>query len=230
MLFVEIAPPGRLCYGFIGLPLPAASKPRAYKQHKRAASAAATREKVVEAARALLLHEDFQDLSMEAVAERAEVGRSTVYQQFENKQRLLRAVEISVSERAGVERLLEVLQQPDALGSLRAAFEVGGAVWAREQAMFRKLFGLAHVDADLRVLMADKDKRREGLVQHLVDKLAAQKRLRRGVSRERAFQVLWLLTSFQTFDAMSHVTASPEAAARVLLDTCELALLESKLG
>ena len=153
------------------------------------------------------------------------MGRSTVYQQFESKRGLLQAIELAVSERAGVENLLEVLQQPDALAALQAAFEVGGAVWARERAMFRKLFGLANVDPDLRAVMAEKDTKRQLLVRVLVDKLAAQRKLRRGVARERAFQVLWLLTSFQTFDAASQVAASPEAAARLLLDMCRLTLL-----
>jgi AcrR family transcriptional regulator len=213
-----------LGYGFGAFQVPA-PKPRPYRQQKRAQASAATRQKVVEAARELLLRGDFQDVSVEAIAEQASVGRTTVYQQFENKQGLLQAVELAVSERAGVERLLEVLQQPDALASLRAAFEVGGAVWARERDMFRKLFGLAHVDADLRTVMEEKDQKRQALVRVLVGKLAVQKKLRRGVSRERAFQVLWLLTSFQTFDATCHVAGSPEAAARLLLDMCELTLL-----
>ena len=200
-------------------------KTRAYRQDKRAASAAETRRKVIAAARELLLRGDFQDVSVEAIAERAAVGRSTVYQQFESKRGLLQAIELAVSERAGVEKLLEVLQQPDALAALQAAFEVGGAVWARERAMFRKLFGLANVDADLRAVMEEKDAKRQLLVRVLVDKLAAQRKLRRGVARERAFQVLWLLTSFQTFDAASHAAASPEAAARLLLDMCRLTLL-----
>lgn len=184
----------------------------------------------MEAARELLLRDDFRDVSVEAIAERAEVARTTVYQQFKNKQGLLQAIELAVSERAGVEQLLVVLDQPDGLASLRVAFEIGGGVWAREQAMFRKLFGLAHVDADLRQVMDDKDAKRQQLVRILVEKLATQKRLRRGVSRERAFQVLWLLTSFQAFDATCHVTASPEAAARLLLETCEQALLENVHG
>jgi AcrR family transcriptional regulator len=203
-----------------------AAKTRPYRQAKRAASAAETRRKVIAAARELLLNDDFQDVSIEAIAERARVGRSTVYQQFESKRGLLQAIELSVSESAGVEELIEVLQQPDALGSLRAAFELGGSVWARERDMFRKLFGLAHIDADLRAVMEEKDGKRQMLVRILVDKLATQKKLRRGVSRERAFQVLWLLTSFQTFDATCHVAASPEAAARLLLEMCQQALLE----
>lgn len=173
-----------------------------------------------------MLRGDFQDVSVDAIAARAKVGRSTVYQQFENKQGLLRAIELNVSERAGVERLLQVLQQPDALASLRAAFELGGSVWAREREMFRKLFGLANVDAELRQVMEEKDGKRQQLVRVLVDKLAAQRKLRRGVSLERAFQVLWLLTSFQTFDATCQVAASPEAAARLLLETCQLTLLD----
>lgn len=183
---------------------------------------------MVDAARELLLAGDFRDVSVEGIAERAQVARTTVYQQFRNKQGLLQALELAVSERAGVERLLAVLDDPDGLESLRVAFEIGGGVWAREQVMFRKLFGLANVDADLRQVMEDKDAKRQQLVRVLVEKLAKQGHLRRGVSRERAFQVLWLLTSFQAFDASCHVTASPEAAARLLLETAQVSLLEPK--
>ena len=213
-------------YGFADflVPLP---KTRHYRQQKRAESSAETRRKVIAAARELLLHDDFQDVSVEAIAARARVGRSTVYQQFQNKQGLLQAIELSVSESAGVENLLQVLQQTDALASLRAAFEVGGGVWARERDLFRKLFGLAHVDADLRAVMEDKDTKRQQLVRVLVEKLGAQKRLRPGVTRERAFQVLWLLTSFQTFDATCQVTASVEATAQLLFDVCARSLLQA---
>lgn len=212
----------------VGPPPVQAPKTRSYRQQKRALSAAETRRKVVDAARELLLRDDFRDVSVEAIAERAQVARTTVYQQFRNKQGLLQAIELAVSERAGVERLLAVLDNPDGLTSLKVAFEIGGGVWAREQSLFRKLFGLAHVDADLRQVMDEKDAKRQQLVRILVDKLAKQACLRRGISRERAFQVLWLLTSFQAFDATCHVTASPEAAARLLLETAELSLLEPK--
>jgi len=206
--------------------VPPAPKPRSYRQDKRALSAAATRQKVIAAACELLARDDFRDVSVDAIAERAGVGRTTVYQQFESKRGLLKAIELAVSERAGVSQLLEVLNQPDALGSLRTAFELGASVWARERVLFRKLFGLSLVDADLRAVMTEKDAKRQELVRVLVGKLAAQKKLRRGVSRERAFQILWLLTSFQTFDAACSVASSPEAAARILLETCRSALLE----
>jgi len=203
-----------------------APKTRPYRQAKRAATTAETRRKVVEAARELLLRGNFHEVSVEEIAVKAGVGRTTVYQQFENKQGLLQAVELAVSERAGVEQLLVVLDQTDALGALCAAFEVGGGVWAREREMFRKLFGLSHVDADLRAVMDHKEQKRQALVHVLVEKLAAQRKLRRGVTPERAFQVLWLLTSFATFDAACHVTASAEAAAQLLLETCRHSLLK----
>jgi AcrR family transcriptional regulator len=189
-----------------------------------------TRRKVVTAARDLLLKDDLGGTSLDAIADRAGVGRSTIYQQFESKRGLLQAVELDVSERAGVENLLQVLAQPDALASLRAAFEIGCGVWQRERDLFRKLFGLANVDAELSEVMRSKDQKRLQLVGVLVDKLADQRCLRAGLSRARAGQVLWLLTSFQSFDACCQVADSPEAAARLLLQLCEGALLKENSG
>jgi len=45
-----------------------APKTRSYRQQKRALSAAETRRKVVDAARELLLRDDFRDVSVEAIA------------------------------------------------------------------------------------------------------------------------------------------------------------------
>jgi AcrR family transcriptional regulator len=206
------------------------ASPRPYRQKKRAETALETRRKVVAAARELLLKDDLGGTSLDAIATRAGVGRSTIYQQFESKRGLLQAVELDVSERAGVENLLQVLSQADALASLRAAFEIGCGVWQLERDLFRKLFGLANVDAELSDVMRSKDQKRLELVRILVDKLGEQRCLRAGLSRARACQVLWLLTSFQSFDACCQVADSPEAAARLLLQLCEDALLTENSG
>jgi AcrR family transcriptional regulator len=140
-----------------------------------------------------------------------------VFQQFGSKAGLLQAVEEATSLRAGVDGLQVALADADALRSLRAAFEVGCQVWAAEREMFRNLFSLAVIDPQMREIMAHKDQHRRQLVDALAQKLQRQKHLRAGITRRHAADLLWLLTSFETFDTLFAVRGSVKEVARLLL-------------
>ncbi len=154
---------------------------------------------------------------MDEVAERAGVGRTTVFQQFESKSGLLRALDEDVGERAGVVGLLRELEVPDARQALRAAFEVGCRVWAAEAPMFRKLFGFSAIDKEMQQITAQKEEIRRGLVTSLVSRLARQNLLRPGVSRRKAEDLLWLLTGFESFDTLYRERESAAQVAELLL-------------
>ena len=53
--------------------------PRPYRMVQRQAAAEENRERILAAARSLLLAEDFSEFTMEAVARKADVSRLTVY-------------------------------------------------------------------------------------------------------------------------------------------------------
>jgi AcrR family transcriptional regulator len=175
--------------------------PRPYRLGKRAESAAETRARIVEAARALFEATGFHKVSVEAVAAQAGVGRTTVFEQFGSKRKLLQAVEAEVSRRAGA----EAWPPPPAAharDSLQAALRSVCQVWAREHAMFRKLLGLALIDTEMARVLEEKRTQRRQAMGVLAHQLAEQGCLRPGESEARAADVLWLLTSFETFSQL----------------------------
>ena len=70
---------------------------RAYRLGKRAVKMAETRQRVLEAAYALLCRDGLVELSLDDVAAAAGVGRTTVFLQFESRTGLLQALEQFVS-------------------------------------------------------------------------------------------------------------------------------------
>lgn len=190
---------------------------RTYRLERRAAGLADTRQKVLAAARELFLGAGFHRVSIDAIAAHAGVGRTTVFQQFGSKSGLLEALEQETSARAGVEGLWHELGEPDALVALQAAFATGCRVWAAEAEMFRGLFSLAAIDPEMRAIVADQAARRRQLIDALALRLQRQRRLRPGVTRRGAADLLWLLTSFESFDTLHAARGSVREVTRLLL-------------
>lgn len=190
---------------------------RTYRLEQRATGIADTRQKVVAAARALFLTAGFHRVSIEAIAAHAGVGRTTVFQQFGSRSGLLAALEQETRARAGVEELWHKLGDPDALQALHAAFGMGCRVWAAEAEMFRGLFALAAIDPEMQAIVADQAARRRQLIDALALRLQRQRRLRPGVTRRCAADLLWLLTSFQSFDTLHAARGSLREVTRLLL-------------
>jgi len=78
--------------------------PRAYRLGRRAESAAATRERIVDAAASLYQEQGVSSTTLQAIAERADVSRGTILHHFGASSRLVDAV---------AERVLVTLDLPD---------------------------------------------------------------------------------------------------------------------
>src|SRR5579864_289178 len=87
--------------------------PRPYHMGKRQAAADDTRARILEAARQLLANESETDLSMEAIARRANVSRLTIYYQFESRPGLLEALYDHLANRGNMRRMAEVFHEAD---------------------------------------------------------------------------------------------------------------------
>src|SRR5258708_35411900 len=74
----------------------------------REAAAAQTRERILSAARDLLVSEAFSEFTMDAVARKADVSRLTVYYQFESKVGLLEALYNYIAKRGHMKQVPEV--------------------------------------------------------------------------------------------------------------------------
>lgn len=200
------------------------STTRTYRLARRAQGIADTRQRIVQAARRLLLGAGPQALSVEAIASGAEVARTTVFQQFGSKAAVLRELAQDISARSGLGRLFspadaEADAESDALRGLRATLDGACRAWAAEREVFRSLRALAALDPELREAM-DQGAREEERRRHmeaLAHMLQRQQRLRTGVTRRCAAELLFLLTSFETFDTLYAARGEVREVTRLLM-------------
>jgi AcrR family transcriptional regulator len=175
---------------------------RVYRLGKRGIAAAETRQRIMDAARELLFTTELRELSLHDVAADAGVTRSTIYQQFGSKGELLLAVVNDALDRADVQRVRKVLQDPDAATALRGLMRESTRFWAGEYALFSGVKRLALVDPAIAHVDQTKEGVRQGHITNLIGRLVQQGSLRPELSEERAATMLNLLVSYETYDQL----------------------------
>jgi AcrR family transcriptional regulator len=186
--------------------------PRAYRLGQRQHRSDETRERIVDAARQLLsARGGVTALTIDAIARQAGVARMTVYHQFASKQGLLQAIFDALAERGGIYDLENAFREEGALDALSSFIATFTRFWASDRLVFRRLHGLAAIDPDLgAVLHARQEWRREALVALL------RKHQKGGGARptKRVVDVLYMLTSFETFDLLADDDFAAKRVAR----------------
>jgi AcrR family transcriptional regulator len=178
--------------------------PRPYQMAQRKAAGDETRDRILAAARELLLAEDFSDFTMEAVARSADVSRLTIYYQFDSKAKLLEALYDYIARRGRMDQLAEVFRTGnDAVSLLHNFIRVFAVFWASDRNVIRRLHGLGTIDAEIgRGLRARNERRRQGL--KVVVDLYSHKYLPfTPVEEPIVIDSLHMITSFETFDALA---------------------------
>jgi AcrR family transcriptional regulator len=109
-----------------------AAAPRPYRQKRRAAAAEAKTERILRAALALFAERPFDQITLAAVADRADVGLQTVIRRVETKDGLARAVHAWIGPQVAAERGEPVTADPDAVAAALARhYERWGALTDR---------------------------------------------------------------------------------------------------
>lgn len=175
---------------------------RQYVQRARAASAQATRRRILDAAQATLERGPVGALKVDEVARVAGVSRSTVYVLFGSRAGLFAALAYRLRDDAGFERLVAANRERDALAAFRTSMRVSCELYAYRPELARALFTLAAIDPDaVDAIAALEDGRRPGM-RALAERLARQGYLRAGVAVDEATDLLTVVTSFQAFDEL----------------------------
>jgi len=162
--------------------------------------------------------------SIDAVAHEAGVSRMTVYYRFESRRGLLEALFDDIAASGRMDKLAAAFQQRDPLEALTDFISVFVGFWTSGRVLLRRFHGMAAVDPELeKALRARGERRRRGLTV-IVRRIAEQSGLPVSMSIEDVVDVLFTLTSFETFDALARGKRRPEDAAR-LIRRLALALL-----
>jgi len=192
--------------------------PRPYKMAQRQAVGDKTRERILASARQLLLAEDFAQFTMEAVARQADVSRLTVYYQFESKAGLLEALYNHIAKHGDMERLAEVFQKGgDPLHALREFIAVFARFWASDRDVIRRLHALAAIDSDIGKGIRDRNERRRNGLRVIVERYCNVYPPLTSRQEPVAIDTLHMLTSFETFDALTRSERSVAEVVEIIL-------------
>ncbi len=179
-----------------------AEKERPYVQRVRAASVELTRRKILDAATDLLSREPAQGINVDRIAREAGVARSTVYVAFESRTGLFQALARDFLDRQGFDRLVSAVRHEDAREALVRSLREGSRLYAGGRDLGRALFSLSLLDPDAAEAIVVLEHGRAPAMRKLAQRLKDEGYLRPDVGVAEAADVLWLLTSFDTFDQL----------------------------
>lgn len=177
-------------------PEPAASDDRVRSD---GAGPGGTRERILAAARQIIVEEGYARLSLERVAEQAGVARATIYYQFGSKAGLLDGL---VGEMEFEARIHESRDQDRTFGQLLRRVT---RIWEDNSDVLRSVIAVAAVEPRTGQVIGRHDQGRRQRVAELVEQFDDAGKLR--AERDDAVDALWLLTSFHAYDLLRRNTS-----------------------
>jgi AcrR family transcriptional regulator len=178
--------------------------PRPYNMEKRQAVASETRTRILEAARQLLATESETDLSMEAIARRADVSRLTLYYQFNSRTGLLEALYDYLANRGNMRRMPEVFLEPDPVAAIEKLVSIFVGFWASDPVAIRRLRAMAILDPEIANGIQARDARRAHIAGEILKQMVTAERKKFTQQQlNAAATALSMLTGFATYDALA---------------------------
>jgi len=184
---------------------------RRYDAPRRQAQAARTRTKIIEAARLAFLDQGYAGATIPRIASDAGVAVETVYRSAAGKAGLLEAA-VQAALAGGVERadvpveerpvLRRVIEETDPRRQLAAYAATQPGVWSRVGPLLRVLDAAATTDEALMALRQQHGQQRWEGLSRFAALLSERGSLRRGLSVERAADIIWTVCGQATYESL----------------------------
>jgi AcrR family transcriptional regulator len=188
---------------------------------RRRETADENRQRIINAARELLAsREGSARFSVEEVARRAGVARMTVYYQFGSLRGLLEGLCDSLAIAGGMNQLADAFRRANALEAVDHFIEVFTGFWESDRQVLRGLGARAALDPEFAVVLEERYEWRRKGVRVLLERLAKQTGRPRPKEMDDVADLLYMLTSFSTYDTL----AGPERSRN------EVAILVQRLA
>jgi AcrR family transcriptional regulator len=192
---------------------------RPYRTRRQPDRTQATREQIKSAVRELLTDGSFHASSVEQVAARAGVARATLYQHFRSRLELVDAICETFDENPALLRLRDAVELPDADAALAETIALTVRFWSSEDRILRQLYGAAAVDPAAQDLVDRQRRDRRNEYDRLVRNLRRAGRLRAGLGRQQALNLLLVLSSYDTYRELREAGLSDRKATTLLQQT-----------
>lgn len=187
----------------------------------RAEAMARTRQQIIDAA-ARRVRISAEPLTLLDIAARAVVSRTTLYRHFASVTDLLDGVAADLLARARFDRPLAALELDDPVDALRQVTVAGTGIWAIDTALVRNLIFLARAQPEAVPVIDQLELGRVSAMERLAARLHEAGRLRDGLDRAQAVDLLLVVTAFSAWDEL--VTARNRSAATASAAIADLAL------
>jgi AcrR family transcriptional regulator len=196
----------------------------------RAQAAEENRRRILDALYALVRDAPARPISVDEVARRAGVARSTIYLVFGSRSGLFDALTDHLLSGVGYQRILEAVRHPDARESIRGALAGGVEMYAAHHEVLRILQAMAKLDPiGVGQAINRVEQERARGVGRQAARLRKQGRLRPELTVKHAAATIWLLAGFDAYDALATGQGlPPEQIADLLVATAERALLADR--
>jgi len=198
--------------------------PRAYKLGQRQAAADETRRRIVAATRAVLAAGGPAEFTVDAVAKQADVGRMTVYYQFESKRGVLEALFDDLANRGLMPSLRPVFEERDPSRALDGVIGAFATFWNSDRIVLRRARALAALDHEIAESVRARDELRRGHLRKVLERLYAQRTPAPTRPLASSIDILHMLTSFETFDALLIDSRRFEEATTILRELASAVL------
>jgi AcrR family transcriptional regulator len=207
---------------------------RTYDSSLRRGQSAETRQRILDAARDLIVQRGYRATTIAAVADRAAVNIDTVYDRVGRKPVILRELieqAISGTDRAVVaedrDYVKAIVAEPDPANKLAMYARAVAAIQERMAPLFLALRDAASTEPEARAVWQEIDERRAANMRTFAESLHVAGGLRAGLTVEEAADVIWTTASsdvYALFVVQRHWTR--QRFERWLADTWRRLLLE----
>lgn len=199
--------------------------PRAYSMEKRHVATSETRMRILEAARQLLASDLEDELTLEAIARKADVSRLTIYYQFDSRRGLLEALYDYLASRGNMRRIPEVFHESNPFVALDKFVAIFVGFWASDPIAIRRLRAMAALDPEISQGIDARDARRRHIATEILKRMIASGK--KTFSHERltiVADVLSTLAGFATYDALAKAGHGRDDIIAMITQLCRRAI------
>lgn len=172
------------------------AKKRIYNSDNRDAQAAQTRSRILEAAKVLFQTEGFDRVTINKIAKAAEVSMPTIYALFKSKRGVLQSlIDDALPSEQFAALVNDSMQEKSPKVCLSITAKLSRHLYDAERELMDILRGASVVAPEFKELEQEREKRRFERQGEYVKKLKKEKSLVKGLTLQKARDILWVLTS-----------------------------------
>lgn len=170
-------------------------KKRTYNAGNRNAQAAQTRSRILVAARKLFQSEGFEGVTIDKIAQAAEISSPTIYSIFQSKRGILLAL---MDEAIPTDQLAVLVEESNQEKSPKKRIVIGAKIarqmYDSERAQMDLFQGASVLAPEFKELEREREQRRYSRQEETVRSMFKEKSFRKGLSLSKVRDILWAFT------------------------------------